>query len=371
MLWFCFVHLPAQEAVDEIPNKPTIQVALLLDTSNSMDGLITQTTQRIWDVVNVLAKIRYDSLVPHLQFALYEYGNDNLPAKDGFIRLVLPFTTDLDKFSDEVFSLKTKGGFEYAGRAIHQAVHNLDWKQDSLSIRMIYIAGNERFNQGNYPFEKAIAEALEKDIQIHTIYCGDVERGKRELWETAADIGQGKYVAINHNLPIRYVMSPYDRDLLILNDSINATYIPFGEEGNARQLKQLQQDLYAMDISEQNMVNRVVTKVSPLYQNSEWDAVDAIKQGIHLSEIVDYIDRNWCAQKDCDEYILKQKEQRSSLKIKISDLIEKRYIFLDEHEANLVATDDNIGKAIIETVLQAAEDKGYSILSGSPVEIEF
>ena len=43
------------------PGKPFIKVALLLDTSNSMDGLIDQAKAQLWDIVNELsyAKCRY------------------------------------------------------------------------------------------------------------------------------------------------------------------------------------------------------------------------------------------------------------------------------------------------------------------------
>ena len=33
---------------------PTIQIAILLDSSNSMDGLIDQTRSQLWNVVNAL-----------------------------------------------------------------------------------------------------------------------------------------------------------------------------------------------------------------------------------------------------------------------------------------------------------------------------
>ena len=36
-------------------NKQFIKVALLLDTSNSMDGLIDQAKAQLWDVVNELS----------------------------------------------------------------------------------------------------------------------------------------------------------------------------------------------------------------------------------------------------------------------------------------------------------------------------
>src|SRR5262245_61574481 len=78
------------------PKKPTIQVAILLDTSSSMDGLIDQARKQLWRVVNELAIAKKDGRSPDLQVALYEYGNDGLSAEKGFIRRILPLTTDLD-----------------------------------------------------------------------------------------------------------------------------------------------------------------------------------------------------------------------------------------------------------------------------------
>src|SRR5438128_308814 len=74
------------------PAKPVIQLALLLDTSNSMDGLIDQARSQLWTVVNHMAKTKKAGQTPTLQVALYEYGNDALDPKSGWVRQVLPFT---------------------------------------------------------------------------------------------------------------------------------------------------------------------------------------------------------------------------------------------------------------------------------------
>ena len=59
-----------------------VQVALLLDTSGSMDGLIDQAKSQLWKVVNELATSKYEGQRPVLEIALYEYGNDNLKIKE-------------------------------------------------------------------------------------------------------------------------------------------------------------------------------------------------------------------------------------------------------------------------------------------------
>jgi len=72
--------------VTEETYKQTIQVALLLDTSNSMDGLINQAKAQLWEIVNQLSYAKCRTVNPNLEIALYEYGNDGLSSREG-IRL--------------------------------------------------------------------------------------------------------------------------------------------------------------------------------------------------------------------------------------------------------------------------------------------
>ena len=89
---------------------PTVQIAILLDTSNSMDGLIAQAKTQLWNVVNEFVLARKDGRPPAIQVALFEYGKASLPPDEGFVRLVLPLTDDLDRVSEELFALKTQRG---------------------------------------------------------------------------------------------------------------------------------------------------------------------------------------------------------------------------------------------------------------------
>src|SRR5205085_14348 len=82
----------------------TIMLALLLDTSNSMDGLIDQAKSQLWKIVNEVAAARsVDGKQPNIKIALYEYGNNGLSADEGFIRQVSALTEDLDVISEKLF----------------------------------------------------------------------------------------------------------------------------------------------------------------------------------------------------------------------------------------------------------------------------
>ena len=87
----------------------SIQLALLLDTSNSMDGLIDQAKSQLWKMVNELTLAKNErGVTPHIKIALYDYGNDRLSSKYGYIKQIAPLTADLDLISEKLFGLNTQ-----------------------------------------------------------------------------------------------------------------------------------------------------------------------------------------------------------------------------------------------------------------------
>src|SRR5688572_617186 len=113
--------------VDPAPAQDKIQIALLLDTSNSMDGLIDQARTQLWKVVNTFVDARRDGAAPFVEVALYEYGNNSLHVANNYIRQIEPLSRDLDELSRELFALKTNGGEEYSGAVIQRALADLSW----------------------------------------------------------------------------------------------------------------------------------------------------------------------------------------------------------------------------------------------------
>ncbi len=226
-----------------------IQVALLLDTSNSMDGLIEQAKAQLWKILNELARARKEGNAPELQIALYEYGNDGLSPRDGYIRQVQAFTQDMDLVSEKLFSLATNGGNEFCGQVIHTALGQLKWNTGEGALRLIYIAGNEPFNQGAFPYAEACALAKEKDITVNTIFCGGYEEGISGEWQNGAILGKGSYSNIDHNAATTFIESPYDELINQLNLRLNATYLAYGSRGQHYQANQAVQDQNALKYS--------------------------------------------------------------------------------------------------------------------------
>ncbi|MEA2489658.1 MAG: hypothetical protein QOH21_1450, partial [Acidobacteriota bacterium] len=194
-------------AVPAVPKRPVIQVAILLDTSSSMDGLIDQARTQLWRVVNELATAKKQGASPDLQVALYEYGNDGLSAEKGYVRKVLPLTNDLDRVSEELFALKTNGGEEYCGKVIAEAVKGLDWSISNHDLKIIFIAGNEAFTQGSVDFRDSCKTAITRGIVVNTIFCGDQQSGIDTHWKDGADLADGRFTSIDQNYRVAEVVA--------------------------------------------------------------------------------------------------------------------------------------------------------------------
>jgi hypothetical protein len=257
----------------------SIMLALLLDTSNSMDGLIDQAKSQLWRIVNQLSSAKCgDGRKPKIKIALYEYGNDGLPMSEGYIRMVSPLTDDLDMISAKLFGLTTNGGSEFCGHVIRTSLRQLNWSESKADLKLIFIAGNEPFNQGEVPYAVSCALAKEKDVVVNTIYCGGFQEGVNTEWKNGADFTGGTYMSIEQDRKTVYIPTPYDTRIDALNEQLNNTYIYYGRQGTAKKELQSEQDKNAESYGQANKVERAISKSSAAYSNRSWDLVDAAKE---------------------------------------------------------------------------------------------
>lgn len=346
-----------------VSKKQTIKVALLLDTSNSMDGLINQAKAQLWDIVNELSHAKCDDVHPNLQIALYEYGNDRLSSREGYIRQVLQFTSDLDEISERLFSLTTNGGSEFCGQVIQTSINELEWGNNSKDLKMIFIAGNEPFTQGKINYKDAITNAKEKDITVNTIFCGNYNDGISDRWQDGAYFGNGDYMTIDHNKNIVHIVTPYDNEIIILNKKLNKTYVHYGTAGYANYEKQAAQDSNAEELDEVVVVKRAVSKSSKLYNNASWDLVDASKdKKMDYSKLKKEQLPKHLQNKSASElkiYVDKQRKEREEIQQKIQELDTKRKQFIVKKQ-KADAKNNELESVMIKAIKKQAKKKNYS-----------
>ncbi len=344
------------------PDTNVIKVALLLDTSNSMDGLIDQAKAQLWELVNELSYAKCgNENKPLLQIALYEYGNDSLNAKEGYIRQVNSFSNDLDEISKHLFGLTTNGGNEYCGKVIQVSLDQLDWGEQKNDLNFIFIAGNEPFTQGPVRYQDAASNACEKDVTINTIFCGDYNTGVQTQWKDGADLAKGDYIAINHDKRTVHIPSPYDQAILEKNKALNKTYVSYGALGRSKIALQLEQDDNASAYGEANAVKRTVSKSSHFYKNSSWDLVDAEEQEDFSYEKLKDTDLpdelKGKSKEEIQNYIEGKRKEREEIQNEIAQLNKKR---LEYVATKTTAKDNELRNAMIEAIKTQAQKKNYT-----------
>ncbi|WOD42116.1 vWA domain-containing protein [Hwangdonia lutea] len=343
------------------PSKQYIKVALLLDTSNSMDGLIDQAKAQLWDIVNELSYAKCGNNKPNLQIALYEYGNDRLNGDEGYIRQVLSFSEDLDEISKELFSLTTNGGEEYCGQVIQTSLNQLKWGKNPDDLKLIFIAGNEPFTQGKINYKDASTNAKEKNVTINTIFCGDYRQGISTFWKDGASLTNGEYMAINQNNATVHIASPFDDDILILNQKLNKTYVIYGQAGRQKIALQAEQDANAGMYSKANAVSRTVSKSSHLYKNKSWDLVDAESDkdfkydDLKESQLPEVLKGK--SESEIKAFVAKKRNERESIQKQIQKLNNKRKLYILEHKKENA---NGLENAMTKAIKEQAKKKKYS-----------
>ena len=344
-------------------SKRKIQLVILFDTSNSMDGLLEQAKSRLWEIVNETSELRHNGEIPILEIAMYDYGNDGIRNKN-FVRKQLDFTTDLDMVSKKLFGLRTNGGSEYCGAVIQDALMELSWSKDTRDLKMIYIAGNEPFNQGPVDYKLVCGNAKYKDVIVNTIYCGNRDQGIKEFWMDGASCLGGDYFNINSNERVVFIPTPYDDEINKLSGEINRTYISYGAMGIQRKALQEEQDAMAMDQAPAVASMRAKAKTSSNYNNAQWDLIDAY---IADSTVVEQLEKKDLpkelqgkTKKEINAYVESKIKERKKIQDQISKLSVKRDEFIKNEKAKDKSTKkDDFGSAVTKSINERAVHKGF------------
>jgi hypothetical protein len=350
--------------VETAADTPLVQIAVLLDTSSSMSGLIDQAKTQLWKLVNEFITAKQDGKTPVVQVALYEYGKSSLRAEENWIRQIQPLTRDLDKVSEELFSLTTNGGDEYCGAVIQRAEKDLAWDANPKVYKAIFIAGNEPFTQGPVDSKKSCQKAIAKGIIVNTIHCGSEAQGIAEHWNQGALLADGKYLVIDQNQAIVHIEAPQDKEIVKLNEQLNSTYINYGKDAPMAKARQIAQDDNAAAKAESGaQVQRAISKASANYCNSGWDLVDACKQKdfditkVKEADLPEEMKKMTVEERKA--YLEKKTTERAEIQKQVLALNKERESYLATKRKESAKT-DTLDTAMTKALRSQAKKKGIA-----------
>lgn len=345
-----------------------IQVAILLDVSNSMDGLIDQAKAQLWNMVSVMGKAKCNDATPQIEIALYEYGRTDNDVKEGYVKLINAFTGDLDQLSQNLFKLKTHGGDEYCGHVIYTSINQLQWDNSSANnYKVIFIAGNEDFLQGDILYTKACTDAKNKGVVVNTIYCGERMQGIKEHWNLGAECGGGSFTNINQDAKFEDIPTPYDSTIYALNEKLNSTYISYGYNGKDFASAQEQVDKLNSGMSKSAGLKRIAVKgKASLYKNSKWDMVDAsiadslFFAKVDMKTLPDSLQKK--SRKELQQVVKQKTTERSLIQkeIEINNTKRENYIAAEKTKAAVKNNTATLETEIEKIIKQQA--KQYNIV---------
>ncbi len=356
------IAAPAEMPRDTVVD--TVQIALVLDTSSSMDGLINQARSHLWKMVDDMGKITRvvdgKTRGVKIELALFEYGNDTLSQQSGYIRQVMPFSTDLDQVSEKLEALFTNGGSEFAGQAIQTAVTSLAWSNDPAALRFVFIAGNESFDQGPIAASAAMELAAGKDIAVQLIHCGSDDQS----WTAAAVLAKSDLTNIDQNKVAQHIPAPQDAEILQLGSELNRTYVAYGAQGQASVARQAAADMSSAKMSAKVAIERSQMKAKRAYKNENWDIVDAVdKDARWLEKAKDTdlpADMQGKSLEEKQAFVAQKAAERAALKAKIAKLEAERQAFIDAEKAKLGTADaPSLESEMMKSTKKAAAKKGY------------
>lgn len=363
---FSILTAQAKPEVDPPAGRNKVQIALLLDTSNSMDGLIDQTKTQLWKVVNTFAEARRDGEAAFVEVALFEYGNNSQHVGNHYIRQVQPLTRDLDEISRQLFALKTNGGEEYCGAVIQRALADLAWDTDAKTYKAIFIAGNEPFTQGPVEPRQAARDAFSKGVIVNTIHCGSRDEGISGSWHDGAALGGGKFMIIDQDRAVAHIPAPQDKAIAELGVELNKTYLGYGKAWRDASVKQSEADRDAAANAKAGAdVQRAVTKASANYSNTAWDLCDAVREKtvdpakLETAELPEAM--RHLKPEERAAFIEKTARERAVLQAKIAELNKQREAFVaGERAKQAEAGVKTLDEVMVETTREQAAALGYT-----------
>lgn len=211
-------------------NIKNVEIVFVIDTTGSMGGLIEGAKTKVWSIVNEVMQNNRNNDV-EIKIGLIAYRDKG----DEYVTKISQLNKNLDLIYKDLMEYKANGGGdtpEDVRKALYQAVNDIKWSKDKKTTKIIFLVGDAP-PQEQYGEEPSLdvtsKKALKKGIIINTIQCGNMEE-TIPYWKSVAQYGGGEYFSISQNGGVVSILTPYDKQLIELNSSLNKTVVYYGDK---------------------------------------------------------------------------------------------------------------------------------------------
>lgn len=216
---------------------PVVDLVFVLDTTGSMEGLITAAKEKIWSIATTMARAQP---TPRIRIGLVGYRDRG----DEYVTRVFDLTTDLDSMYAQLMAFSAGGGGdgpESVNAALADAVNRMSWSTARGAYKVMFLVGDAPPHMdyaNDVPYTTTLAAARDKGIVINAIRCGR-DDAVLAPWKQIAALGQGNYLEVDANGSAVAIATPFDARLAALASAMDETRVYYGtpEVQAARQAK--------------------------------------------------------------------------------------------------------------------------------------
>jgi hypothetical protein len=200
---------------------------------------------------------------------------------------------------------------------------------------------------------------------VNTIHAGDYKEGEQTGWKQGALLAGGNYMSIDANQKIVHIQAPQDEKIAELNSQLNKTYVPYGAHGKQKAQRQLEQDSKSAAVSAGLLAKRARSKASKLYNNANWDLVDAVEDGkvkldkLEANNLPD--EMKTMSVQHRSQYVAEKSKERKKLKQEIAKLSKSRdaYVGAQKKKADTDAA-NTMNDALTVAIREQGEKAGFT-----------
>ncbi|MGB5905499.1 MAG: vWA domain-containing protein [Xanthobacteraceae bacterium] len=353
--------LPFSAALAQAAAKPTIEVAFVLDTTGSMGGLIEGAKRKIWSIATAIAD---GNAVADIRMGLVTYRDIG----DDYVTTTYDLTTDIQDLYANLLAVKARGGGDWpesVNEALDVAINKLQWTPGNEARRIVFLVGDapphmDYAQDTKYPTTLAVAK--QKNIVVNAVLAGSA-RDTERVWRDIAQNGNGRFIPIPQDGgEVVVIETPFDDEIIILQNEINGTVIPYGPralqkrtEEKARQLSEVAAAAPAAATDMASYLNKRSVASSEAITGGG-DLVSDISSGrrkldtVKDEELPETLRKLPPAQRSA---MLEEKlKVRAALNAKLAGLVAKRDAFVAEHRAKAPPKKQSSFDLVVEETLK-------------------
>lgn len=213
-----------------------IEVAFVIDTTGSMANLIEGAKRKIWSIANTIVDINPNA---DIRMALVAYRDHG----DQYVVKTFDMSSDIQGLYGNLLRFQAAGGGdtpEAVNEALDAAINEIRWSRSNNTHQMVFLVGDapphmDYENGPKYP--EVIRLARSTGITVHAVQAGN-SRQTRNIWKDIAFRGGGDYIPIPQDGgQVSVIKTPYDNDIIKLQQRIDNTVIPYGNREQQRKIR--------------------------------------------------------------------------------------------------------------------------------------